>query len=62
MEICLKVKAAGPEIHYFDKHYDRGQDWYVDNLRAVVPGSGIPASPGFLRIHLSGEIFFFISI
>ncbi len=22
------VKAPGPEVHFFDRHYDRGLDWY----------------------------------
>lgn len=22
------VRAAGPETHFFDKHYHRGLDWY----------------------------------
>lgn len=22
------VRAPGPEIHFFDRHYDRGVEWY----------------------------------
>ena len=22
------VRAPGPEVHFFDRHYDRGLDWY----------------------------------
>ena len=36
MEICLKVKAAGPEIHYFDKHFEKGEDWYASRMPAVT--------------------------
>ena len=36
LEICLKVKAAGPEIHYFDKHFEKGEDWYASRMPAVT--------------------------
>jgi len=22
------VRATGPEVHFFDRHYDKGLDWY----------------------------------
>uniref|UniRef100_A0AC34QSY2 Sulfotransferase n=1 Tax=Panagrolaimus sp. JU765 TaxID=591449 RepID=A0AC34QSY2_9BILA len=28
LKINPKVKAPGPEIHFFDKHYDLGYEWY----------------------------------
>ena len=36
-----KIKAAGPEIHYFDRHYDKGIEWYISKMKAIVPNSGI---------------------
>ena len=27
------VRAPGPEVHFFDRHYDKGLDWY----RCVTP-------------------------
>lgn len=58
LKLHPKVKAAGPEIHYFDKHYDRGQDWYVNNLRAVVPGSdevSVEKTPGYFHTEVAPE-------
>ena len=34
-----KIKAAGPEIHYFDRHYDKGIEWYISKMKAIVPNS-----------------------
>lgn len=30
-----RIKAAGPEIHFFDNHYEKGMDWYISQLPAV---------------------------
>jgi len=58
LKLHPKIKAAGPEIHYFDKYYDRGLDWYVSNLRAVVPNSGevsVEKTPGYFHTELAPE-------
>lgn len=30
-----RIKAAGPEIHFFDNHYEKGMEWYISQLPAV---------------------------
>ena len=40
LKLNPKVKATNIEVHYFDKHYEKGLDWYVSNMREVVPGTG----------------------
>ena len=47
-----KIKAAGPEIHYFDRHYDKGIEWYISKMKAIVPNSGeisIEKTPGYFH-------------
>ena len=61
LKLHPKIKAAGPEIHYFDKHYEKGLDWYVSNLRAVVPGSGevsVEKTPGYFHTEKAPERVF----
>merc|ERR1719414_2160384 len=36
LKLHPKVKAAGPEIHYFDKHFEKGEDWYAPRMPAVT--------------------------
>ena len=46
------VKAAGPEIHYFDRHYDKGLEWYISKMKGIVPDSGeiaIEKTPGYFH-------------
>lgn len=28
LKLNPQIKAPGPEVHFFDKHYDLGYDWY----------------------------------
>ena len=35
-----KVRISRPEIHFFDKHYEKGLSWYVSQLPSVIPNSG----------------------
>ena len=47
-----KVKAAGPEVHYFDRHYDKGVDWYISKMKGIVPNNGeiaIEKTPGYFH-------------
>lgn len=32
------VRALGPEPHFFDRHYDRGLDWYRRQMPATIEG------------------------
>jgi len=58
LKLHPKIKAAGPEIHYFDKHYHQGLDWYVSKMRAIVPDSGemaVEKTPGYFHTALAPE-------
>jgi hypothetical protein len=28
LRLNTNIKAPGPEVHFFDRHYDRGLNWY----------------------------------
>lgn len=32
------VRAAGCEVHYFDRHYNRGLHWYRNHMPATIDG------------------------
>lgn len=32
------VRAAGSEIHFFDRHYGRGLTWYRDHMPPTIEG------------------------
>lgn len=32
------VKAAGSEVHFFDRHYSRGYNWYRQNMPVTLEG------------------------
>ena len=52
LKLHPKVKAAGPEIHYFDRHYEKGIDWYKSKMKGIVPNSGevaIEKTPGYFH-------------
>lgn len=50
MELCPKVKAAGPEIHYFDKHLDKGEEWYASRMPAVTEDQlATEKTPGYFH-------------
>ncbi len=36
LKIHPVVKSAGPEVHYFDRHFDKGPEWYVEQMVAVT--------------------------
>jgi [heparan sulfate]-glucosamine 3-sulfotransferase 1 len=44
------VKAAGPEIHYFDTNYDKGLEWYIRQLPSVTPDQMVvEKTPGYFH-------------
>ena len=52
IKLHSKVKAAGPEIHYFDRHYDKGIEWYISKMKGIIPNSGeiaIEKTPGYFH-------------
>ena len=56
LKLNPKVKATNIEVHYFDKHYEKGLDWYVSNMREVVPGAGEIAVEKV--IHCNAYLYF----
>uniref|UniRef100_A0A7E4ZZL0 Sulfotransfer_1 domain-containing protein n=1 Tax=Panagrellus redivivus TaxID=6233 RepID=A0A7E4ZZL0_PANRE len=32
LKLNSRIKAPGPEVHFFDKHYDLGYDWYREQM------------------------------
>ena len=61
LKLHPKVKAAGPEIHYFDNHYENGLDWYVSKMREIVPDSGelaVEKTPGYFHTPEAPERVF----
>lgn len=50
LELCPKVKAAGPEIHYFDKHFQKGEEWYASRMPAVTQDQlATEKTPGYFH-------------
>lgn len=47
------VRAPGPEVHFFDRHFDRGFDWYRLVERFVV-ASAYPPSSSVGCYHVDG--------
>uniref|UniRef100_A0A914EKF3 Sulfotransferase domain-containing protein n=1 Tax=Acrobeloides nanus TaxID=290746 RepID=A0A914EKF3_9BILA len=38
LKLNPKIKAPGPEVHFFDKNYDLGYDWYRQQMPFTSPG------------------------
>ncbi len=32
LKIHPLVRSAGPEVHYFDDHYEKGERWYINQV------------------------------
>jgi len=48
-----RVMRAKKEIHFFDKHWAKGQAWYVSQMPSVLPGQiAMEKTPGYF--HESG--------
>ncbi|XP_038057583.1 heparan sulfate glucosamine 3-O-sulfotransferase 5-like [Patiria miniata] len=48
LETHPQIAACGPEVHFFDKNYDRGLDWYRRQMKPSVPGQiTIEKSPSY---------------
>ena len=39
------VRATGPEVHFFDRHYDKGLDWYRCVTRTAAAYTSSSSSP-----------------
>ena len=50
LKLHPSIKAAGPEIHYFDNHYEEGLEWYISRMPAVEAGRLITEkTPGYFH-------------
>ena len=44
------IKAAGPEIHFFDYNYEKGMEWYIDQMPYVMENQLITEkTPGYFH-------------
>uniref|UniRef100_A0A0N5C9P8 Sulfotransfer_1 domain-containing protein n=1 Tax=Strongyloides papillosus TaxID=174720 RepID=A0A0N5C9P8_STREA len=56
LKLNKKIKAPGPEVHYFDKNYNKGLDWYRSQLpEAKKDDIIIEKSPGYFVNLLTPE-------
>jgi hypothetical protein len=47
LNIHPQVRAAGPEIHFFDRRFRRGFRWYISKMASVGPGElAMEKTPG----------------
>ena len=52
LKLHPSIKAAGPEIHFFDNkaNYDKGLDWYISRMPSVQNGRLITEkTPGYFH-------------
>ncbi len=50
LKLHPKIKASGPEIHYFDKHFAKGTDWYRSMIPAVTEEQlAMEKTPGYFH-------------
>uniref|UniRef100_A0AC35U695 Sulfotransfer_1 domain-containing protein n=1 Tax=Rhabditophanes sp. KR3021 TaxID=114890 RepID=A0AC35U695_9BILA len=56
LKINKKIKAPGPEVHYFDKHYNKGLDWYRLQMPETTANEiTIEKSPGYFVNKLAPQ-------
>ncbi len=47
LNIHPQVRAAGPEIHFFDRRFRRGFRWYISKMASAGPGElAMEKTPG----------------
>lgn len=50
LKLHPSIKAAGPEIHYFDNNYDKGVDWYISKMPPVTGDQlAVEKTPGYFH-------------
>ncbi len=50
MKLHPLLKAAGPEIHFFDTQYDKGLEWYISKMPPTLEGQlGMEKTPGYFH-------------
>ncbi|XP_022089998.1 heparan sulfate glucosamine 3-O-sulfotransferase 1-like [Acanthaster planci] len=51
-----QIAACGPEVHFFDKNYDRGLDWYRRQMQPSLPGQiTIEKTPSYFITETAPE-------
>ncbi|XP_023335913.1 heparan sulfate glucosamine 3-O-sulfotransferase 2 [Eurytemora carolleeae] len=47
LNIHSKIRRAKSEIHFYDKHFDKGKDWYISQMPPVAEGQiAMEKTPG----------------
>ncbi|XP_071965907.1 heparan sulfate glucosamine 3-O-sulfotransferase 6-like [Antedon mediterranea] len=50
------VRASGPETHYFDRYYDRGEEWYRKQMPPSLEGQvTLEKTPGYFVTEKAPE-------
>lgn len=50
LKLHPQLKAAGPEIHFFNKHYDKGVDWYISRMPPAMKNNLVmEKTPGYFH-------------
>ena len=45
-----RVRRAKTEIHYYDNHFDKGLEWYIDQMPPLLPGQiAMEKTPGYFH-------------
>ncbi|XP_033100390.1 heparan sulfate glucosamine 3-O-sulfotransferase 6-like [Anneissia japonica] len=56
------VRASGPETHYFDRYYDRGEEWYRKQMPPSLEGQvTLEKTPGYFVTEKAPERIFKMS-
>ena len=61
LNIHSKIKRAKNEMHFYDKHYSRGLDWYIEKMPAVTADQ-VQSCNEDLRFLTADEPFWIYSV
>lgn len=51
-KINPKVRAAAQEVHFFDRHFSKGLNWYAAQMKAVTPDEvALEKTPAYFHHH-----------
>ncbi|CAG0883149.1 unnamed protein product [Cyprideis torosa] len=54
-----KVRKVGPEVHFFDHHYERGYDWYLSQMPQILKSEiCIEKTPAYFVTPSSPELIY----
>ena len=47
-----RVRRAKTEIHYYDNNFEKGLQWYIDQMPALLPGQvAMEKTPGYFHTN-----------